>query len=186
MKKLICLFMVGCFALHCQICRADWEKGLGKAFVRPNQSLGSVSLGFTRNALIKKLGRPTRSDSSGGLVSDTWSRDYPDRAWYEQPFLTVYYSKSKAVQIDARLEEMFLSDYFSLNNTFAQLRKRFKGLKLIKSSSIDEGEPPRSFYYDDIKSGIGFFFMTGRGKVSLSSVPINVSIHRKGYKMVGL
>lgn len=188
MKKAIWLIIIGLFILPHQICRADWEQSLGKALVRPGQSVGKISLGLTRSAVLKKIGRPASSSSSRGLAQDTWTADDPDTQWIDKPFLTVHYSKSKVVQIDIKLEELFLSDYFSLNNTFAQLRKRFKGLKLIKSASFagDESEAPDSFYYNDLKAGMGFFFITNGGKVSPSIAPIYISVHRKGYKMVGL
>ena len=189
MQKTIWLIIIGLLILPQQICRADWNQSLGKALVHPGQSIGKISLGLTRSAVLKKIGRPASSSSRRGLTQDTWAYDDPDAQWIDNPFLTVHYSKNKVVQIDIKHEEVFLSDYFSLNNTFAQLRKRFKGLKLIKSSSFagDESEAHDSFYYDDLKSGMGFFLITPdkhSGKVSPSTVPIYISIHRKGYKMV--
>lgn len=184
MKNLVWLLVLALFVLPHQMCSADWEQRLGKALVRPGQSVGNISLGLTRAAVLKKMGKPAYSSSFRGVYRDTWTEDDPDTQWIDKPFVTVLYSKNKVIQIDVKLTELFLSDYFSLNNTFAQLRKRFKGLKLIKRKSFsEENGPPYSFYYDDIRSGMGFFFIVDGKKVSPSNAPIYVSVHRKGHRM---
>ena len=126
-------------------------------------SVGRVSLGMSREAVIQALGRPASSSTSvsiaaphpaGRYAISEWGRGHGDSAG---PTLTVTFRDGRAVQIETTSARFVTADGVSVATPFRLLRQRFPRLR-VEQYGYDErgGGGFTIFQCDSVGRGIAF------------------------------
>lgn len=138
---LLCLFLIG-------------EARAQNFVVVPGVSVGDVRLGDARTAVLKRMGKPTKtSRPAKGLVRDEWlGAEPPDLSGEMRLFLVVTYRASKAAQIEFNSPRFETADGFSVRDTLAQFRRRYGRTRTAAFGYEDFV----GYYYDATRRGLTF------------------------------
>jgi hypothetical protein len=157
--------------------------------VVPGRRVGKIRLGATRDAVWKRIGKPTRTTRrSGGLVEDRW--EYPKtRSTSDLPaYIIALFRANKAVQIEFDSPKYATANGFSVRNSLAQFRAKYTNIKTkaYLYTYFENGEPlggHRGYYYDAVRSGIAFEF--GAQDVYDARIrPASLRIHPPGKPVI--
>lgn len=123
--------------------------------VVPGVSVGDVRLGDARAAVLKRMGKPTKtSRPAKGLMRDEWlAPEPPEMSQETRLFFIVTYRVGRAAQIEFNSPRFETADGFSVRETLAQFRRKY-GRTQVKTFGYDAD----GFvgYYYAVRGGLTF------------------------------
>lgn len=132
------------------------------ATVVPGHSVGNVSLGMSRSAVWKVLGKPRQSFSARGYAEDDWARRW-----------RVLSRRGRVVQIDVADPRLTDQDGVSTGTAFAAIRRRRPRMQVRMYGFDDPGGDGGyvGYYIDDRRRGEAFMVGTQDDGATYQTLP---------------
>lgn len=151
--------------------------------IRPGRSIGSVTLGSSRAAIQKLLGKPSESKTyKGGLVEDRWNSHLKNPAGFHH-YLTVMFKVSKSVQIKVTSPEYETSQHYTTATALSVWKQTYKHMRNVWYGYDVQPIPYLTTYYDSIQTGISFE-RSARNDWDDSEPADAIIVHRVGQKVI--
>lgn len=151
--------------------------------IRPGRSVGDVTLGSTRPAIQKLLGKPSETKTyKGGLVEDRWNSRLKNAAGFNY-YMTVMFKTGKAIQIKITSSEYETQQQYSTATALSLWKKTYKGMR---ESTYGYDFPHISYaatYYDAVQTGIAFV-KSSRDDWKGNESADAIVIHRAGQRVI--
>lgn len=129
------------------------------------RSIGKVRIGATRTAILRILGKPSKSVKwRSGPIQDSYRGPTPPLDRYGQvsslpTFLNVIYRNNKVVQIEVSSPKFKTNSGISVRSSLAQFRAKY-GKTRVRAYGYEDsnGGGNIGYYYDAVNKGIAFEF----------------------------
>ena len=186
LKRTFSFLLLACMAMvFCAIGSANADSFT----VVPGRSVGKIQLGAARTAVLKILGKPSKSVKwRSGPTQDTWLGPKPPADQYgyaDLPdFLNVIYKNNKVVQIEFSSSKFKTSSGISTRSSLAQFRSKY-GKPRVRAYGYDDpnGGGYIGYYYDAVAKGIAFEFGV-QDEFDATTTANSIRVHLSGVNVL--
>lgn len=157
----------------------------GDYAILPNRGIGKVTLGATRQAVHKRLGKPDKTDQLRGVMDDLWVLQKSADPYDKPQRIEVLYRAGKVIQIEVTLPQFATPKGISTRMNIKQIKTRYKNLRVSDYLYDDaSGSGHHNYYFDSVPTGIAFEFEGYQELLSPLSKPTTIIVHRAGLRVL--